>query len=112
MTHLAPPRPGRPRAASPSHRRAGSPGALVRRLLALPLAAALLSGCASYVEPSPGRYVDLGSRKPSDLVCEYDAPTAMRIPAWTCRRTVDVARDSQNAQDTVQSLPTIQPRDP
>lgn len=75
-------------------------------------AAAAMSGCASYVEPSPGRYVDLGSRKTAELQCEYDAPTAMRIPAWSCRRTGDIPAQNEAAREVLQSLPTIQPRDP
>jgi hypothetical protein len=86
------------------------PGCLLSRLGILPLLLAL-GACGTYVEPKPGVHRNVGEPGPERL-CEYAAPTAMRITSWTCRQTDQMAAEEGVAKETLERMRVFQPRDP
>ena len=70
----------------------------------------LMSACASYVEPKPGVHRNVSDPGP-DVMCEYGAPTAMRISSWNCRRTDKMAAEEGIAKETLENMRLFQPRD-
>ena len=79
--------------------------------LILLAAASLVVGCGTFEEPSPGRYVDLGQRTKAELICEYDAPTAMRITRLQCRRAEDMDEATRIARELLENNRVHQPRE-
>ena len=83
---------------------------LLPRRVGAAFALLVLGACGTYVERKPGIHRGLGEVDP-DLLCEYGAPTAMRIAAWSCRKTDKVAAEESRAKEALENMRVFQPRD-
>ena len=70
-----------------------------------------LGACGTYVEPKPGVHRNVGEAS-SETYCEFGAPTAMRISAWSCRKADKMAAEEGVAKETLENMRVFQPRDP
>ena len=70
-----------------------------------------LGACGTYVEPKPGVHRNVGEVSP-ETYCEFVAPTAMRISAWSCRKADKMAAEEGLAKETLENMRVFQPRDP
>jgi hypothetical protein len=70
-----------------------------------------LGACGTYAEPKPGVHRNVGEALP-ETYCEFGAPTAMRISAWTCRKADKMAAEEGVAKETLEKMHVFQPRNP